>query len=73
MYVRVTNILALGIVGKENTSSTLLGSLIGNLQIKLTKADYHEKKTFNCVWLHPGVHKETWFEGVATTGGLYTT
>ena len=49
MYVRVTNILALGIVGKENTSSTLLGSLIGNLQIKLTKADYHEKKTFNCV------------------------
>ena len=38
--------LALGTVGEENTSSTLLGSVIGNLPIKLTKADNHEKKTF---------------------------
>lgn len=35
---------ALGPDGEKNASSTLLGSVIGNLPVKLTKADNHEKK-----------------------------
>ena len=39
----ISNLSALGIV-EENTSSTRLGSVFENLQIKLLKADNHEKK-----------------------------
>lgn len=51
----ISNMSALGTDGEENASSTLLGSVIGNLPVKLTKADNHEKKKKKHLNSFPGM------------------
>lgn len=58
---------------KKELSSTLLGSFLGGLQIKLTKGRLtREKKPDLIMYICIGVHKEMSFKKVFRIGGLYT-
>lgn len=59
---------------RKNFSSTLLGSILRGLQIKLTKDRLAKEKIdlLTYVYVYMGVYKETWLKWVVIMWGLYT-